>query len=125
MREEDPFDPEKKRLTPEQQSGLTAAPKPKPKRRQQGKFVMVPVLWCEQLVSIGARDATYRVALHLLFEAWRTGNRTVKLTNVALSKVGVGREGKRRALSQLRKAGLIAVEQRPGRNPLITVRFSD
>jgi hypothetical protein len=122
--EEDTFNPEKLRLTPEQQAAIGAAPKPKPKRRQQGNFVQVPNLWIEQLCAIRAHGSTYRVAMHLLHEAWRTKTRVVKLTNVALAKIGVGREGKAIALRELRKAGLISVEQRPNRNPVVTVRFS-
>jgi hypothetical protein len=125
MREDDAFDPEKFRITPEQQAELGAASKPKPKRRRQdGKFVQFPELWRTQLCTIRAHGSTYRVAMHLLHEAWRTDNRAVKLTNVALAKVGVGREGKAIALRELRKTGLIAVEQRPSRNPVVTVRFS-
>jgi hypothetical protein len=126
MREED-FDPEKFRLTPEQRAELGAPKskaKHKPKHRRSDTFVQVPQLWCEQLAAIRAHGSTYRVALHLLYEAWATKIRTVKLTNVALAKVGVGREGKAIALRELRKARLVAVEERPNRNPLVTVRFS-
>jgi hypothetical protein len=125
MHEDDPFDPERFRLTPEQQAAIGATNKPKSRRRQQGKFVQVPELWREQLVSIDAHAATYRVALHLLYEAWRADSRYVKLTNGALAKLRVSRFSKARALAQLRKAGLIAVEQRPGSNPIVTVRFRE
>jgi hypothetical protein len=126
MRNEEDFGPERFRLTTEQLSELGAAKaKSKPKRRrQQGNFVQVPNLWIEQLCAIRAHGSTYRVAMHLLHEVWRTGNRVVKLTNVALAKVGVGREGKAIALRELRKAGLIAVEQHTRQNPVVTVRFS-
>lgn len=127
MHDGDRFDPEKLRLTPEQQATMAAAPKTKPKaeRRQRAKFTMVPELWREQLSGIDAHGSTYAVALHLLHEAWRTDNRVVKLTNIALAKIGVSRRSKPRVLAQLRKAGLIAVEQRPGSNPLVTIRFRD
>jgi DNA-binding FadR family transcriptional regulator len=42
-----------------------------------------------------------------------------------MRKLGVSRNGKRNALSQLREAGLIAVEERPRKSPIITVRFVD
>ena len=123
MRDEENFDPEKFRIAPEQQSE-TGASKPKPKRhRQRGKFVQFPELWRQQLCRIRAHGSTYRVAMHLLHEAWWTGNRVVKLTNVSLAEVGVGREGKAIALRELRETGLISVEQRPRRNPIVTVRF--
>jgi hypothetical protein len=123
MRDKENFDPEEFRITSEQQSEIGAS-NPKSKRhRQRGKFVQVPELWREQLCRIRAHGSTYRVALHLLHETWRTGNSVTKLTNVALTKVGVGREGKAIALRELRKTGLISVEQRPRRNPIVTVRF--
>jgi hypothetical protein len=124
MRNEEDFDPERFRLTPELQAELGAAKakvKPKPKPRRQ--FVQVPQIWVEQLCAIRAHGSTYRVALHLLHEAWRTNSTDVKLTNAALTKIGVGREGKISALRELRKAGLVAVEWRPNRNPIVTVRF--
>jgi hypothetical protein len=40
---DDPFDPEKFRLTPQQQSNLSTA-KPKPERHRREKFVKVPEL---------------------------------------------------------------------------------
>jgi hypothetical protein len=125
MRDEEDFDPEKFRLTPEQQAELGAAKSNKPKAKQcrQGKFVQVPQIWIEQLCAIRAHGSTYRVALHLLHEVWRTKTSIVKLTNAALAKVGVGREGKISALHELRKAGLVAVNWRPNRNPIVTVRF--
>jgi hypothetical protein len=125
MRNEDIFDPEKFRITQERQSAIGPT-KPKPQRGSQpGKFVKVPELWREQLCKVRAHGSTYRVALHLLHESWRTGNEAIKLTNVALAKVGVGREGKAIALKELRRAGLVAVEQRPRRSPIVTVRFGD
>jgi hypothetical protein len=103
MREED-FDLEKFRITPEQQSqmggGVKQNTKRKPKHRRSDTFVQIPGLWIEQLATIRAHGSTYRVALHLLHDAWATKIRTVKLTNVALTKVGVGREGKRVALRE-------------------------
>jgi hypothetical protein len=123
MRDEENFDPEKFRIKQKQRYDIGAL-KPK-SARQTGKFVKVPDLWREQLRIIRAHGSTYRVALHLLHEAWRTGNRVVKLTNVALAEVGVGRRGKAIAIRELRKTGLIAVEQRPNRNPIVTIRLGD
>jgi len=95
------------------------------RRRRNQKFVMVPNLWAEQLAGMRAHGSTYRVAFHLLERSWRSGIRTVRLSNSSLAKLGVGREGKANALRELRKAGLIAVEQHPRKAPVITVRFND
>jgi hypothetical protein len=87
------------------------------------RFVQVPWLWVECLAKVGAGADALFVALVLLYEAWRTKTRVVKLTNPALAELGVNRKGKTRALQQLRRAGLVAVEERPGKSPRVTVRF--
>ena len=70
-----------------------------------------------------ASACAYRVALYLLDRAcW---SRQVKLSTAAMRKLGVSRNGKRRALQQLRRSGLIAVEERPSKSPIVTVRFTD
>ena len=80
-------------------------------------------LWVDCLAKAGAGADAWAVSLFLLYETWRTKTRVVKLTNAALAQLGVGRQGKSRALQQLRGAGLVAVEERRGRSPLVTVRF--
>jgi DNA-binding FadR family transcriptional regulator len=42
-----------------------------------------------------------------------------------MRSLGVSRNGKRGALIQLRRAGLIAVEERSDKNPIVTVRWVD
>jgi len=119
---QDEFDPAKLKLDP----GFTAQQQKQHARKPfKARFTKFPLIWEEQLREINAGKETYRVALHLLREAWRTGNRTVKLANEALARKGVGRMGKVRALQQLRKAGLIGVEDRPRKSPIVTVRFLD
>jgi hypothetical protein len=73
--------------------------------------------------SIPPDGCTYRVALYLLNKAcW---DRRVTLSSAAMRKRSVSRNGKRSALKQLRRAGLIAVEDRPRKSPIVTVRFVD
>jgi hypothetical protein len=69
-----------------------------------------------------ADGSTYRVALYLLDRA--TWGEQVALGNRVLEKRGVSRRSKWRALERLRQAGLIAVEHRPRKNPLVTVRWT-
>jgi hypothetical protein len=91
------------------------------------KFVKFPEMWRVQLAGIRANGCAYRMALHLLERAhWMSpGNRQVTLSTTSMRKLGVNRQGKRSALQQLRKAGLIAVEERPKKSPIVTVRFVD
>ena len=87
------------------------------------KFVKVPRIWQDCLAEIRADGCTYRVALYLLNKAcW---DRQVTLSTAAMRKRGVSRNGKRSALQQLRRAGLIAVEERLRKSPIVTVRFVD
>jgi hypothetical protein len=54
----------------------------------------------------------------LIFEG--RGKNPVKLTNHCLRAAGIHRNTKTRALRELVRAGVISVEQRPGRAPLVT-----
>jgi len=86
------------------------------------KFIKVPKIWCEYLVKADADASTYRVALYLLDQA--TWSIDVPLGNRVLAKMGISRWGKWRALQKLRQVGLVAVESRRGRPPLVKVRFT-
>jgi hypothetical protein len=85
------------------------------KRRQH--FVMVPWPWIERLN--GATGQTYRVALILLYLDWKDRGVPIKLANGMLRTDGISRRSKWRALNALEQRGLIAVERRPHRSPII------
>jgi hypothetical protein len=91
--------------------------------RRLRKFVRVPKMWQVRLAETRAEGSTYRVALFLLDQA--SFSRKVTLSTARLRKFGVSRNGKRGALQKLRRAGLIAVEERPRKSPIVTVRFVD
>ena len=124
------FDPAKLKLEPKFEAELLRT-RPKgdtslQKKRAKpapNKFVRMPWLWVDCLAKAGAGADAWAVSLFLLYETWRTKTRVVKLTNAALAQLRVRRQGKSRALQQLRGAGLVAVEERRGRSPLVTVRF--
>ena len=86
------------------------------------KFVKVPKMWQDCLAEMQADGSTYRVAFYLLDKAMWSEH--VPLGNRVLEKHGVSRASKWRALEQLRNRGLIAVQARPGRAPLIKVRWT-
>jgi hypothetical protein len=86
------------------------------------KFIKVPKMWEVVLAEKRANASVYRLALYLLDQA--TWNENVALGNGALEKRGVNRWAKWRALEALRKTGLIAVEHRTGKTPVIKVRFT-
>jgi hypothetical protein len=57
----------------------------------------------------------------LQHQARTTGKRTVAVPNGALAKWGVSRETKRRALKELEAGGLIVIERRSRKTPLVTL----
>ena len=86
-------------------------------------FVLVPAMWINELLRIRATGTTWRVAVLLLRQVRQSVGHRVKLTNTAAATAGVGRMGKKRALDQLREAGLIIVEDRDRKSPLVKVMW--
>src|SRR5215204_3763989 len=87
------------------------------KAEKRQPFIMMPWLWYERLD--GATGRTHRVALMLLHLHWKSKGQPIKLTNVQLRMLGVSRQSKWRALHDLQGRGLITVEHRPNRSPLV------
>jgi len=86
-------------------------------------FTKFPNTWRISLAKVRADGCAYRVAFYLLDQGrWRE---RVTLSTAALHKLGVSRKGKKTALQQLRKAGLIEVEERPRKSPIVKVRFKE
>jgi hypothetical protein len=103
-----------------------AAPKHVRSRKRHTKF---PGIWEDVLAKAHVSAATYTVAIVLLYEAWRLASRgykpIVKVSDVMMKRVHVGRRGKRNALRKLGQLRLVEIEWRGNRNPLATVCFLD
>jgi hypothetical protein len=122
----DPFDPAHLNVDP---AGALPGGAPVPakiqKRRQH--FVTVPYSWIERLAEprgeppVGASGKTYHVALHLLYLHWKGNGQPIKLANGMLEYDGVSRQSKWRALADLEHRGLIRVERRPSRSPIVSL----
>ena len=89
------------------------------------KFIKFPLEWAIQLASAKADGSTYRIALYLLQEKWRSGRARVKLANGVLEQQGVNRWAKYRALNELGRLGLISTERRGRRSPFVKVKLAD
>jgi hypothetical protein len=61
------------------------------------------------------------VWVYIHYRVWAEMNRTVPLANRTLAAAGVTRYAKYRALAALERAGLIRVERRGKRGPLVTL----
>ena len=94
---------------------LAIVPRKIRKRRQH--FTMVPHTWRERLD--GATGHTILVAWDLLYLHWKYKGEPIKLANGTLRFDGISRQSKWRALADLEQRGLIVVERRPSRSPLV------
>ena len=111
----DPFDLDALRLAPNQLR--TIPPRKILKRREH--FVLVPFGWLERLE--GASGKVYSLALHLLYRHWRAKGQPFTLSNGALKMDGISRASKWRGLAELERRGLISIEHRDRKSPVITV----
>ena len=116
---DDPFDVEGLRIDPHDSTLVGKAARPR-KVKWQRKFVRVPWAWVNRL-KVSNRGVTYRLALLLLYEYWRTGGRPIQLSNAMLTGDGVTRRSKWRALLELEQFGLLKVERRPRKSPVVTL----
>jgi hypothetical protein len=89
-------------------------------------FVLMLWSWIRRLS--GAGGATWMVACHVLYldwkreqDPWKRGKDSVKLANGLLGMDGVPPESKRRALRDLVSRGLIDVDWRPKKSPIVRV----
>jgi hypothetical protein len=67
------------------------------------------------------RAVTSKVALYLFHRHWLTRGKPIKVSNVALDGMGVARGTKWHGLLELERAGLIRIERRSRKSPLVTL----
>jgi len=90
------------------------------KRKKVEPFVKVPLWWIARATK-ATNTGKALLCIELLHAVWRTKRQTFPLPNDRLTKLGITRYTKRRALSDLEQAGLITVERPPRKTPVITV----
>jgi hypothetical protein len=88
------------------------------KKKWRRQFIRFPWAWMDRLRPTTS-GSTYRLALVLVYEHWRTGGRPIVLSNIAAAKEGVSRHSKWRALRELENLGLVVLERRPKGSPTI------
>jgi hypothetical protein len=115
------FDAESLKLKPEHLKNLRPVEKPVARKRQTREFVQITRGQSERLDKT-KNATTFKVFHHLLFLNWRSPGRTIRLANEALTKKGIDRYAKRRALLELKKLGLIKLKMRSRKSPEIVVR---
>jgi hypothetical protein len=115
MKEDDPFDLDKLRASPE----IVEARRQKVAERPKSTvFIKVPQQWVKCLAKAHP-IATYRVLLHLLdmeFQQWAKGQ-PIPVSTAAMKELGVCRSDKEKALHELEAFGICTVERHPRRCP--------
>jgi hypothetical protein len=111
------FHPKNIGLGPELLGSDVWAVTPAKIKRRREHFAMLPMTWYERLK--GADGQTYRVAWFLLYLHWKNNGGPIKLGNGMLAMDGVPPQSKRRALRDLERRGLITVEWRPRKSPIV------
>lgn len=96
-----------------------------PPRRVQGNFLKgpIPMDWLQRAAILPGKSLHLGVALW--FRAGLVGSMRLKLSNGDLAAMGVARDAKYEGLQRLKTAGLIAIEQQPGRAPTVTLLLGE
>jgi hypothetical protein len=88
--------------------------------RKREPFVQVPLALAAKAAA-GTNNQKMMVWLWLRHQAWKTRRNVVAAPNGILAKYGISPDVKRAALRQLEAAGLIAIERRPRKTPIVTI----
>jgi hypothetical protein len=92
-------------------------------RKRQQHWVRVPWLWIERLEGVRSGH-TYRLALVLLYLHWKGNGEPIKLPNGMLSLDGISRQVKWCCLARLEQLGLVVVERRFRKSPIVKLNLS-
>jgi hypothetical protein len=108
-------------------TGIVRKSPPRPKTvsgiKRRDAFAIVPLWWAEQAAKAG-RNVNLLVCVNLVYRAWRAKGRAGEKSFVMPNSKGVDRGTKIRTLRALERAGLIAVEWRARKSPIITLTVS-
>ena len=103
----------------------TAAGRPcssRPARLLQPIRVRIPIDWLSAAARLPGKSLHTGVALWC--EAATATSSTIPLSNVCSLHFGVDRNAKYRALAWLERAGLVTVERKLGRSPVVTIQHT-
>jgi hypothetical protein len=119
VNDDDPYDLKRLRLDP---ATLAMPHRPAKIRKRREQFTMLPNWWRDKLGEAPlATGATHQVAWYLLHLHWKHRGKPFKLPNGMLKYDGISRQSKWRALADLERRGLLMIERRPSRSPIIHV----
>jgi hypothetical protein len=114
-----PIDLEKLRLPSDIAPDRVPVRVVRPKHKREQHFIRVPWVWHEKLVTARCL-ATYPLAVYILYQHWKRKGEPFTLPNFAVP--GITRWRKWKALAELETLGLITVERRRRKSPMVRVR---
>jgi hypothetical protein len=94
---------------------------PRARTKWRREFVRVPWEWAERLQA-AKRISSWRLAVLLLYEHWRTGGRDIALSNVLAQEIGLPCRSKSRGLNELENLDLIEVRRRRRTAPRVALK---
>jgi hypothetical protein len=100
---------------------FTSSKKKRQDRLRRGQYVKgpIPIDWLSKAASLSGKAFHIAVALWYLVGVKKTN--TVGLSNETTEKFGVARTAKYRNLEVLKQAGLVTVQRKHGRSPVVTL----
>jgi len=104
------------------QSGVPLASPRTPPRPRRGEHFLkgpIPLDWLSAAARLPGKSL--HVGIALWFMGGLQKSRVVPLSNITSLRFGLDRNAKYRALAWLEEAGLIAVERKLGRAPIVTL----
>ncbi len=113
-----PIDVDRLRLS----RSTVGAGKVRPPRHSSGEHFLkgpIPLSWLEVAARLPGKSLHADVALW--YAAGRAKSASIPLSNIASLHFGLDRNAKYRALVWLEEAGLVAVERKLGRAPVVTL----
>ena len=81
----------------------------------------IPLPWITKAACLPGK--TLQVGIALWYLAGLTKNHVVRLSSKVPKQLGVSRNAKSEALRRLEAAGLVSIEQLPGRAPQVTLKM--
>jgi hypothetical protein len=89
--------------------------------KRKAQFVRLPLVAVD-IMAKTSKDKLMPIYCHVLYESWRTGGGPVTLANGFLEQqLGISPDAKIHALHRLKEAGLVSVDFRKNKNPIVTV----
>jgi hypothetical protein len=89
-------------------------------KKRHRQFVQLPLAWID-ILARNSRNKTFAVLCHLVHLNWKQGGGPIKVPNGFLEMLGVKPDAKSYALNKLENLGIISVERRENKSPIVTI----